>query len=177
MAKKCASVEPFEGDYRSGRLLVPASTPCCANRPRRWPPLWLTKKPKTKKLRWCLSAEKKAEKIGPPRPLNAGTPIFWKVSEGHIVTIVVRASDTTKLTMISRTRRGLLLPVLAVMASVSHGLGESKDESSSFPHIPCVVHSNEEDCRNGMASLLSHCVWCRSDALPAECVTPNLAEV
>ena len=32
VAKKCSSVERFDGDYQSGRLLAPTSTPCCTRR-------------------------------------------------------------------------------------------------------------------------------------------------
>eukprot|EP00752_Nemacystus_decipiens_P016408 g14665.t1 len=81
--------------------------------------------------------------------------------------------------MLSLAKRGalLLLLVLALAAasSVSPGLGETtQDEGAS--DLPCVGIRTEKACLDAKASLLSHCVWCKSKAVPSQCVTPDVAE-
>lgn len=82
----------------------------------------------------------------------------------------------SKYAMVSLTRRGSLLLALVSAASVSRGSGESTN-GEEFPHIPCVIQRTADGCRDAKASLLSHCVWCKSKTLPAQCVTPDLADV
>lgn len=83
-------------------------------------------------------------------------------------------SQTTM--MLSFSKRGLLVLALAVAASVSHGLGETT-QGEDGSDIPCVGIRTQKACEDTKASLLSHCVWCESKAVPSQCVTPDVAEV
>lgn len=80
--------------------------------------------------------------------------------------------------MLSLTKRGLSLFVLALAAAsnVSHGLEETTQVEDSSD-IPCVGIRTAKACKDAKASLLSHCVWCESKAVPSQCVSPDVAEV
>lgn len=82
----------------------------------------------------------------------------------------------TAIRMVLPTRSGSLLLALVVVAYVSHGSGESAN-GEEFPHVPCVIQRTADGCRDAKASLFSHCIWCKSKTLPAQCVTPDLADV
>lgn len=69
-----------------------------------------------------------------------------------------------------------MLLALVLAASVFHGSGEATN-GEEFPHIPCVIQRTAGGCRDAKASLFSHCVWCKSATFPAQCVTPDLADV
>lgn len=81
--------------------------------------------------------------------------------------------------MLSLTKRGLLLFTLALAAasSVSHGLEETTQQGEDVSDTPCVGIRTAKACKHEKASLLSHCVWCESKAVPSQCVTPDVAEV
>lgn len=77
--------------------------------------------------------------------------------------------------MLALTKRGLIVLALAVVSSVSHGLVETAQGEDSSD-IPCVGIRTAKDCRDEHVSLFQHCVWCESKAVPAQCVTPDMAE-
>lgn len=79
------------------------------------------------------------------------------------------------IAMVSLSKRGLLLLALAVAAPVSHGLGETA-QGEGGSDLPCVGIRTQKACEDAKASLLSHCVWCESKAVPSQCVTPDVAE-
>lgn len=80
--------------------------------------------------------------------------------------------------MLSLATRGLLLLALALASSVSQGrLGETTLQGEESLDIPCVGIRTASACRDDKATLLQHCIWCESKAVPSQCVSPDVAEV
>lgn len=82
--------------------------------------------------------------------------------------------------MVSLTMR-VLLVLAVVMTHVAHGLGDStqgrQDPAPDSDIDPCLPQRTKKGCLHAHASLLRHCVWCKSKAVPSQCVTPDVAEV